>query len=44
MSQQNYNRSKYDLEERLITFAVLIMDLVGKLPNTYMVNTLATNY
>lgn len=35
MSQQNRNRSKYDLEERLINFAVLIMDLVGKLPNTY---------
>lgn len=26
---------KYDLEERLINFAVLIMDLVGKLPNNY---------
>lgn len=36
MSQQNTSRSKYDLEERLINFAVLIMDLVGKLPNTYM--------
>lgn len=35
MSQQNTTRSKYDLEERLINFAVLIMDLVGKLPNTY---------
>ena len=35
MSQQNISRSKYDLEERLINFAVLIMDLVGKLPNTY---------
>lgn len=26
---------KYDLEERLINFAILIIDLVGKLPNNY---------
>lgn len=35
MRNQNNKRYKYDLEERLINFAVLIIDLVGKLPNNY---------
>ena len=38
MKKQNkkkYKYEKYDLEERLINFAVLIVNLVGKLPNTY---------
>lgn len=35
MGNQHKKRDKYDLEERLINFAVLIIELVGKLPNTY---------
>ena len=32
------NERKYDLEERLIEFALLILDIVEKLPNTYVGN------
>ena len=35
MRKQQKKYYKYDLEERLINFAVLIIDLVGKLPNNY---------
>ncbi len=35
MRNQHKKRHNYDLEERLIDFAVLIIELVGKLPNTY---------
>ena len=35
MRKQQKKYHKYDLEERLINFAVLIIDLVGKLPNNY---------
>lgn len=35
MRNQNNKRYKYGLEERLVNFAVLIIDLVGKLPSNY---------
>jgi len=35
MRKQQKKYYKYDLEERLINFAVLIIDLAGKLPNNY---------
>lgn len=35
MEKQHKKRYKYDLEERLIDFAVMVITLVGKLPNTY---------
>lgn len=32
------NERKFDLEERLIQFALLILDIAEKLPNTYIGN------
>jgi len=32
---------KYDLEDRLVNFAVTILDITEKLPNTYAANHLA---
>jgi four helix bundle protein len=32
---------KYDLEERLIDFSVLIIDIVGEMPNTKAGNTMS---
>jgi four helix bundle protein len=35
------NKDKFDLEDRLVDFAVMILDLTEKLPNNYGANHLA---